>query len=109
MCPISKVMDAEIRVNGIKVSTVGECNIADTASGVGDTEQHLIQIFETGCGTHWKGFVLGLTFGPTPPLGTYSLYPEDMKDEDVEQVVFEDFTINIAEEGSEDDILLRRR
>ena len=32
-----------------------------------------------------------------------------MKDEDVEQVVFEDFTINIAEEGSEDDILLRRR
>ena len=103
MCQISKVLDAEIRVNGIKVSTVGECNSVDSPSGVGDTEQCLIYIFETGCGTHWKGFMLGLKFGPVPPLGSFSVYPEDMKDEDIEEVVFEDFLISIDEEGNEDD------
>lgn len=56
-----------------------------------------------------EGLRLGIDIWSNSSAGTYSLYPEDMKDEDVEQVVFEDFTINIAEEGSEDDILLRRR
>jgi len=107
MCPITKVFDAEMRVNGIKVSTVRECNSVDSPSAVGDTEQCLIQIFETGCGTHWKGFMLGLTFGPTPPLGAYSFQPEDMKDEDIEDVRFDFFNISIAEEGNENDILLQ--
>jgi len=38
MCQVSKLLDAEMRVNGIKVSTVGEFNSIDSPSGVGDTE-----------------------------------------------------------------------
>jgi len=110
MCPISKAIDAEMRVNGVKVSTVrGESNSVECIATVGDTEQSLIYVFDTGCGTHWNKIIVCLKFGPVPPLGAYSIHPEDMKDEDVEEVVFEDFTINIAEEGNEGDILLSRR
>jgi len=51
--------------------------------------------------------MLGLTFGPVPPLGAYSFHPEDMKDEDIEDVRFDFFNVSIAEEGNEDDILLQ--
>jgi len=86
MCKISKVMDAEI-----------------------------LYQFKTGFGSHWKSIAIMISYGPTElnieGVGSRAYirgrFPRQFRDEDIEEVIFEDFTINIAEQGNEDDILLR--
>jgi len=110
MCPISKAMDAEIRVNGIKVSTMGEYDERDCIASVGDTYECDAYRSYSGRGTHWKGFGVAMSFGPFPPLGGElgpgdPRDPRDMRDEEVQEVTFDFASIYIAEEGNEDDIL----
>ena len=100
-------MDAEIHVNGIKVATLGKCDDKDCVASEGDVYEYNCYMFGTGCGTHWKGFTIGMSFGPFPPLGLeYPRDPREMKDEDVDEVMFKFASISIAEEGNEDDVLL---
>jgi len=105
ICPISKAMDAEIHVNGIKLVTIGEYDEKDCIGTEGDDTEKLVYMFNTGCGTHWKGFCVGLYFGPFPPLRGEPRDPRDMKDEDVEEVEFGFCSIDITNEENEGDIL----
>ena len=107
MCPISKAMDAEIRVNGIKLFTIGDYDDKDCIASEGDAYECDTYNSDHGCGTHWEGFSLAMMFGPFPPLGPGDPRdPRDMRDEEVQEVSFDFVSIYIEEEGNEDDVLL---
>jgi len=115
ICPISKVLDAEIRVNGVKVSTIGECDDADMGDKRStDNEVHQDEyfVFYTGHGTHWKGFVVDISYSPAlPDDDERCILTKDIRDEEIEKVVFRCFTMEIKDVGNEEDILssIRRR
>ena len=79
-CQISKALNAEIRINGIRVATIGEYDRQLTPMDM--------YVFNTGRSTHWEGF--GVDF---------------REDEDVEEVTFETFSIEISEEELAGDVL----
>ena len=111
MCLISKAMEAEIRVNGIKLFTIGDYDEKDCIASVGDAYECDAYRSDTGCGTHWKGLSVAMSFGPFPPLGGElgpgdPRDPRDMRDEEVQEVSFDFVSIYIEEEGNEDDVLL---
>jgi len=113
-CPISGALDAEVRVNGIKVARVGDTdNDIDYMSGTGDTYQDLIYTHPlSGTDIHWKSFEINLSFGPIPPLSEDSEewpLPDDVSDEDIEEVVFKSLSIRLPTKGNQDDILLERK
>jgi len=113
-CRISGALDAEVRVNGIKVARVGDTdNDIDYMSGTGDTYQDLIYTHPlSGTEIHWKSFEINLSFGPIPPLSDDSNdwpLPDDVSDEDIEKVVFKSLSIKLPTKGNQDDILLERK
>jgi len=106
----------EIRVNGIKLCTINHHIRTGSVASVGDTHGCLSYEFETGHGTHWEGFSIVMSYGPTPPptrreIDGEEYYfrraPSDFTDDEIEEVTFKFFSVYIAEEGNDDDVLLR--
>lgn len=65
MCPISKILHAEIRVNGIKLVTIGEYDFSDISEKrITDNEVFQIEyfVFINTCGTHWKELTVYISY-----------------------------------------------
>jgi len=113
-CPISKALDTEVRVNGIKVASVGDASDdIDHMSGTGNTYQRLIYTIPlSGTDMHWESIEINLSFGPVPPLSDDAEdwpLPDDVSDEDIDEVEFKSLSIRIPKKGNQDDILLERK
>ena len=104
-CQISKALDAEIRINGIKVAKVGECDWEATNASVGETYESNIHVFDGERGMHWDSFTVLMSYGPFPPLGRWAREPRDMRDEDVEEVRFDTLSVTILKTDLAGDVL----
>ena len=112
MCPMSKVLDAEIHVNGIKITTVKEyydCDSYENSRVGNETYQNECCNYNTGCGTHWEKLTLDISFSPALPSDDWRLiFSEDIRDEEIDKLVFKGIVIGIkGGDGNEDDVLLQ--
>ena len=132
MCQLSKVCHAELRVNGIKVATLGE---GDSGNYGWNSEYYEADVSGMKCqkqeyvfhhgfpGMHWGRVQVSIHFGPIPSNHTdvvdmceynhttqTTVAPfkrmEEMKDEDVTRVCFKSVGIELKEDGNETDILV---
>ena len=110
-CPMSKVLNAEIHVNGIKVTTVKEyydCDSYENSRIGNETYQNECCNYNTGCGTHWEKLTLDISFSPALPTDDWRLiFSEDIRDEEINKLVFKGIVIGIKGDGNEDDVLLQ--
>lgn len=104
LCPITKVTEAEIRLNGLVVSVLSETDSSDALSTVGDEHTELYFLFEAdthGVGGLWGGrkIVLHMTFGPVPDPDSVDAFDidTDFRDEQIREVRFTDFHVDLFE------------
>lgn len=94
MCPISKATAAEIRVNGVKVATVGEYDNTHCNSTFRDVYAEFWYHHYLGeQRTPWSAIGVEMRFGPLAPLGDQAPEPHQLKDEEVEEVTFPKLSI----------------
>ena len=109
---MSKVLDAEIHVNGIKITTIKEyydCDSYENSRIGNETYQNECCNYNTGCGTHWEKLTLDISFSPALPNDDWRLiFSEDIRDEEIDKLVFKGIVIGIkGGDGNEDDVLLQ--
>jgi len=111
MCQMSKVLDAEIHVNGIKITTVKEyydCDSYENSRIGNETYQNECCNYNTGCGTHWEKLTLDISFSPALPNDDWRLiFSEDIRDEEIDKLLLKGIVIGIKGDGNEDDFLLQ--
>ena len=102
LCPITKVTEAEIRLNGLLVSVLSEYDTSNTLSDEGDEHLQLYFVFEAethGVGGLWGGrsITLNMTFGPVPDPDIERFDIDDFRDEQIREVRFTEFEIDLFE------------
>ena len=102
LCPITKVTEAEIRLNGLLVSVLSEYDTSNTLSDEGDEHFQLYFVFEAethGVGGLWGGrsITLDMTFGPVPDPDVAAFDLDDFRDEQIREVRFTQFEVDLFE------------
>lgn len=103
LCPITKVAEAEIRLNGILVAVLSEYHESDALSSVGDEFFEVFYTFEPGThgvGGLWDGrsIFLHMTFGPVPNPNLSRFDVEtDFRDEEIREVRFTNFEVDLMD------------
>ena len=99
ICPVKKVKDAEIRLNGLLVAIVSECDVAEALEGqvtytfVPENRGVISYTFYPphAVGGFWneKGLFLDVEFGPLPDpsLSTFNI-DTDFRDEEIRELRF---------------------
>ncbi|KAL9188470.1 hypothetical protein ACHAXT_006848 [Thalassiosira profunda] len=95
-CPISKAMAAEIRVNGVKVASIGEYDDDRCNSSYGDVYAEFRYHFLGVQRAPWGAFGVEMRFGPLAPLADEAPEPHQMKDEEVEDVAFTQILFTVS-------------
>ena len=103
LCPIKKVKEAEIRLNGLLVAVLSEHDGSDGLSSIGDEYFATFYEFQPsthGIGGFWEGrkITLDMEFGPVPDscLSTFKI-DSDFRDEEIREVRFADFVLGSDE------------
>lgn len=103
LCPITKVAEAEIRLNGILVAVLSEYHDSDALSSVGDEYFEVYYMFQPdthGVGGLWDGrnISLHMTFGPVPnPNLSGFIVETDFRDEEIREVRFTGFEVYLMD------------
>ena len=102
LCPITKVSEAEIRLNGLFVATLSKAPKSDALSTVGDENFEIFYLFTPsthGVGGLWKDrdVLLHVIFGPVPNPYLLRFDVADFRDEDIREVRFADFVLGTDE------------
>ena len=105
LCPITKVTEAEIRLNGLLVAVLSENDSSDSLSNVGDEYIELFYMFESGThgvGGLWGGrtIFLHMTFGPVPDPNLIDAFDidTDFRDEEIREVRFTEFEVELRDD-----------
>ena len=99
LCPIKKVKEAEIRLNGLLVAVFSEHDGSDGLSSIGN--EYFATFYEFLPSTHevggfWEGrtITLDMEFGPVPdPCLTTFKIDSDFRDEEIREVQFAAFVL----------------
>eukprot|EP00978_Attheya_sp_CCMP212_P041007 scaffold229905_cov58-Attheya_sp.AAC.2 len=104
VCPISQMENAEIRLNRMRIGTVGTCEDSDDLTDEdGDYASLYTQYFPSSHGIGgWGIMTLSVKFGPLPKQTRGSkthCTPKQFRDENIRDVIFS--TIDIENEDND--------